>query len=77
MKCVLFLKKALVILEKIVLLQRFLSLRPAAAIAAASKRFHKFWFLVLENPSFLYWGFLVLSAQSNTTFTAVLPALTT
>ncbi len=26
---------------------------------AASKRFHKFWFLVLENPGF-GWDFLVI-----------------
>ena len=31
---------------------RFLSLRPVAMQMAASKRFHKFWFLVLENPGF-------------------------
>ena len=42
-----------------VLLQRFLSLRPVAVETAASKRFHKFWFLVLENPGF-GWDFLVI-----------------
>lgn len=45
--------------EKDIFLQRFLSLRPVAVKAATSKRFHKFWFLVLENPGF-GWGFLVV-----------------
>ena len=44
--------------EKDISLQRFLSLRPVAVKTAASKRFHKFWFLVLENPGF-GWDFLV------------------
>ena len=45
--------------QKVVFLHRFLSLRPVALKTAASKRFHKFWFLVLENPGF-GWDFLVL-----------------
>ena len=31
---------------------------------AASKRFHKFWFLVLENPGF-GWDFLVIGLASR------------
>ena len=31
---------------------------------AASKRFHKFWFLVLENPGF-GWDFLVICLARN------------
>jgi hypothetical protein len=48
--------------QKVVFLQRFLSLRPVAVKAVASKRFHKFWFLVLENPGF-GWDFLVYGNQ--------------
>ena len=52
-------QKKHVCFQKNILLQRFLSLRPVAMQMAASKRFHKFWFLVLENPGF-GWDFLVI-----------------
>ena len=55
----LFSKKSMYVSKKNILLQRFLSLRPVAMQMAASKRFHKFWFLVLENPGF-GWDFLVI-----------------
>ena len=51
--------------QKVVFLQRFLSSRPVAVKAVASKRFHKFWFLVLENPGF-GWDFLVMWKSVNT-----------
>ena len=52
------------VIKKVVSLQRFLSLRPVVVKATASKRFHKFWFLVLENPGF-GWGFLVVCVSCH------------
>lgn len=55
----LFSKKSISVSEKIYFCSGSYSLRPVAMQMAASKRFHKFWFLVLENPGF-GWDFLVI-----------------
>jgi hypothetical protein len=58
-----FFQKTLAFSKKYLFLQRFLSLRPLQGgcflTAVQSKRFHKFWFLVLENPG-VGRGFLVM-----------------
>jgi len=55
-----FLFKRIVELKKIVFLQQFSFLRGGGCSwFSTTKRFHKFWFLVLENPGFCR-GFLVI-----------------